>query len=123
MPEQRYRWITAEGHACSPWHRSIVTAARFAARSPRVPRITPRPHSLLAEWRSSTGRLRRRALSAAEREQLVTALQGTRGAPSSAQDWITRQKRVTAERRRRRASLGRITGHLAAHHDTRRITA
>ncbi len=118
----RYRWITAQGAPCSPLHRTVKTAARWAARAPRAPRETPMPTRLLAEKPASAQHgARRRALLAGEREQLLAELAKTRGVPLSAIAWVDRIRRSTVARRRRRMSLSRLTG--AMHHDTRRSAA
>lgn len=116
-----YRWLDAAGVAISPRHRSIDTAARWLGRQAVRPRTRPAPAVLLAEGPPTrvTRRVRRRPLSALERDTLVlalTALEVSAGAryPLSVRRWRAAQERASSDRRRRRASLGRITGRLTA---------
>lgn len=119
MPDG-YRWVDAAGEPCSPRHGTIDTAARWLARQPQQPRIRPRPVALLAERGRVGHYTRRRVLDADERERLVDVASD---APPSARAWLDRTTMAAKNRRRRRASLGRITGRLAATHDTRRQSA
>lgn len=109
-----YRWLTPEGEAAGPRHRSLETAARWLARQAREPRTRPRPSVLVAEWETPVSRRhRRRPLLAEERERLLQALAEVDVRSRSAQPWLRRLGRQVSERRRRRAALTRVTGRLS----------
>jgi hypothetical protein len=115
-----YRWVDAIGTPISPRHRSIDTAARWLSRQAVRPRTRPAPAVLLGEGPPTrvTRRVRRRPLSALERDHLVLSLtmleMGGARYPLSVRRWRAAQARASADRRRRQASLGRITGRLTA---------
>lgn len=114
MIASAYRWVDGQGRPFSPRHRRPETAARWLARLPR--RWAAYPVTLTREERLPSGRVRRSALLAEEKERAVYAAReaglwrrpSLREAPGVR--YLTRAQRALAARRQH--SMGRLTARL-----------